>query len=947
MSLPSQPTRVEIYPTSTCASCMVSQRSLQEPLKLKRCSKCKFTLYCSRACLNSNRSSHQAVCDAICAGTRPVIVSRHAISARAVSDTESIPQASGTRALAPMAILLPDPRVQKADARAGPAARAGSSKPAAASPVYAVSPRLGSVSADSTPAAASDMVGTDPLGPPSPPTRPITPKGMSGEDDPQTNLSSSSQKSSFATTASGQKSSQGPTSLARSRPAGPRARIPAATPENSLTSLKLKPGISSSPTPLQTDGGAMGGALRTAGPADVAVSRATSLPDLSLPPHARKSGIPLFPMGKAQLSALSISEAIEQLIDAFKLRCDDKCLFDRRPPDLYSGAHRTPLFRAYLDLAEESGVLPDWWNREHREIAEGFVRAKGSAPHLWEAVSELDLKIKWRDWWIPEKLSALAEGIYGPAVRKVIGEDADRKVEPSTAAKGPTSAIASPARKAPPISAKPQTTTMPPSLTHKQPLTSAAGNKSTSAPTHTARTAGTRPAPAQAGSSKPAPAGPAYAISLRIGPAPARPPPAPAANAERTDASARALATDLLIRGSKSDPPPSAFTAALLRDIIDALGISDPSKIIAAHAASEAPIPSSSSTPSAPVLQSPTRNAYLSSLPIPAAMQHLIDAFRLRCDDDCTTPPHKLRGIYFGEEPLPLFRTFLDSAESKELLPVWWNKGVREKVEIQADKGEHDLSIHAYVTDEEIAARFGSSAVHLRELAAKVYEGITLSYGTPAMALAAAYGRGPPAESESDAPEDDWPEADGHARRLADTFATLGALGRESTVQYIMEQLRLESDYNYTVTPYIRHSITHPWSIPFFLLDPHGPPAAYLSSLSQGEAMRQLIDTFRLRMEDEYVFNLENLGIYGDEDPAPLFTVFLDKAEKSGVLPAWWSGKKRKEVKRMSQDREGGWCIHNSVVRESIIQAYDGDVVMPLKLRGLGEKIYGEAVYTN
>jgi hypothetical protein len=273
---------------------------------------------------------------------------------------------------------------------------------------------------------------------------------------------------------------------------------------------------------------------------------------------------------------------------------------------------------------------------------------------------------------------------------------------------------------------------------------------------------------------------------------------------------------------------------------------------------------------------------------------------------------------------------------------------MRDGLERQADEGPQDLSIHAYITEEEIAKRLGSAAIHLRELAAKVYAGITLTCGSRVMAVAAAVlGTIRTASSSSEISNHHWPGAEAHLRRLAPKLALLRAFGQESTVQFTMDQLHLELAYNTSVNLYIRQHNTHPFSIPFFLLDPDGPPAAYLSSLPQDEAMCQLIDTFRLRMDDEYVFNLESVGFRGGKKTTPLFDEFLDKAGKSGVLPAWWSGKKRKAVKRASQDRGGLRCIYFAMERDDIIDSYEGDVVMPLKLRRLGEKIYGTAVYTD
>lgn len=112
-------------------------------------------------------------------------------------------------------------------------------------------------------------------------------------------------------------------------------------------------------------------------------------------------------------------------------------------------------------------------------------------------------------------------------------------------------------------------------------------------------------------------------------------------------------------------------------------------------------------------------------------------------------------------------------------------------------------------------------------------------------------------------------------------------------------------------------------------------------------AYRQIIDAFRLRTEDEYVFNLQHIGVYAREDPTGLFKEFLDLAEKSGVLPVWWTAEKRGEVQRLSQEKAGGSYLHHAIERSDVIEEYGGDTVMPLKLRALGEKVYGRAVHAD
>lgn len=119
----------------------------------------------------------------------------------------------------------------------------------------------------------------------------------------------------------------------------------------------------------------------------------------------------------------------------------------------------------------------------------------------------------------------------------------------------------------------------------------------------------------------------------------------------------------------------------------------------------------------------------------------------------------------------------------------------------------------------------------------------------------------------------------------------------------------------------------------------------YLHKLPEKDVFIQLIDCFRMRMEDEYVYGGNNFGVYGDDSPVPLFKEFLDLAEKRDkLLPSWWNKKKRQECERLADNQSDRyqWAdIHSAVEKSDIIEHY-GDGMMPMKLRVLGEKIYGK-----
>lgn len=115
----------------------------------------------------------------------------------------------------------------------------------------------------------------------------------------------------------------------------------------------------------------------------------------------------------------------------------------------------------------------------------------------------------------------------------------------------------------------------------------------------------------------------------------------------------------------------------------------------------------------------------------------------------------------------------------------------------------------------------------------------------------------------------------------------------------------------------------------------------FLHNLPEKEAFTLLIDCFRMRVEDEYAFGGNTIGIYNGEQPLPPFKKFLSLAEsRPALLPSWWNPEKRRECERLAVN--GEWSNIKAAVEKSDIQDHYNDNMMPMKLRILGEKIYGK-----
>ena len=116
--------------------------------------------------------------------------------------------------------------------------------------------------------------------------------------------------------------------------------------------------------------------------------------------------------------------------------------------------------------------------------------------------------------------------------------------------------------------------------------------------------------------------------------------------------------------------------------------------------------------------------------------------------------------------------------------------------------------------------------------------------------------------------------------------------------------------------------------------------------------MDQLIDAYRMRVEDDHKFRGDNRGLYIGGDPLEDFREFLDKAEaqmgkeqqgevkRSGILPSWWSQEKRTACEQRAMRRDL-WSSLHYVVEKQDIQEHYMDSLMPMKLRMLAETVYG------
>lgn len=116
-----------------------------------------------------------------------------------------------------------------------------------------------------------------------------------------------------------------------------------------------------------------------------------------------------------------------------------------------------------------------------------------------------------------------------------------------------------------------------------------------------------------------------------------------------------------------------------------------------------------------------------------------------------------------------------------------------------------------------------------------------------------------------------------------------------------------------------------------------------LHTMSPEALYGHLIDSYRMRVEDEYTFRGDATGVYAGDSPVPGFRRFLEKAQKKKLLPAWWDKDKLAACVTFGM-RKDHWFDLGCAVEKADVQEHYGDPLMPMKLRILAEKVTGSNV---
>jgi splicing suppressor protein 51 len=120
----------------------------------------------------------------------------------------------------------------------------------------------------------------------------------------------------------------------------------------------------------------------------------------------------------------------------------------------------------------------------------------------------------------------------------------------------------------------------------------------------------------------------------------------------------------------------------------------------------------------------------------------------------------------------------------------------------------------------------------------------------------------------------------------------------------------------------------------------------FLHGRPEAEVFTLLIDSYRMRMQDEsaYSLSMPKNSLYDGGDPAVGFREFLNKAKaRGGVLPSWWTDEKADACVAKGGERDQ-WSTLQKTTSKAAIQEHYKDNMAPMKLRLLAEEIIGTNV---
>jgi splicing suppressor protein 51 len=107
-------------------------------------------------------------------------------------------------------------------------------------------------------------------------------------------------------------------------------------------------------------------------------------------------------------------DVFTQLIDCFRLRCEDEYAFAGNHIGIYNQEDPRREFKRFLNLAESRpDLLPTWWNKQKRQECERLAVDPSGWCDINCAVEKSDIQEHYGNSLMPMQLRVLGEKIYG------------------------------------------------------------------------------------------------------------------------------------------------------------------------------------------------------------------------------------------------------------------------------------------------------------------------------------------------------------------------------------------------------------------------------------------------------------------------------------------------------------------------------------------------------
>ncbi|CAF9942217.1 MAG: hypothetical protein ALECFALPRED_009574 [Alectoria fallacina] len=121
--------------------------------------------------------------------------------------------------------------------------------------------------------------------------------------------------------------------------------------------------------------------------------------------------------------------------------------------------------------------------------------------------------------------------------------------------------------------------------------------------------------------------------------------------------------------------------------------------------------------------------------------------------------------------------------------------------------------------------------------------------------------------------------------------------------------------------------------------------AALFSSAPKAEVYRRIINTYRFRVEDSYIYGGKEIGWttdYRGKPPRAEFGSFLYQIQQTGLVPDWFDREACAETMKLAKDANGDVYIGHAIDAEDIEAAHEveGQSVVAL-MRRAAECVYG------